>query len=81
LKKPLSEKPAYPSKRVRHPTGAIENYQAVQLYTEQRSMDRGVTPPRPAAGGAIIFSGGAVAVHREIWRFPRLLAILSVSEE
>ena len=53
----------------------------VRLY--QRSTDRGVTPHRPAAGrgGVKIFSGGAVAVHREIWRFSRLLAILSIFEE
>ena len=53
------------------------------LHADQRSRDHGVTPPRPAPrrGGAEIFSGGAVAVHREIWRFPRLRTILSVFEE
>jgi len=53
------------------------------------NRDRGIAvshrtaPHRPAAGrgGAEIFSGGAVAVHREIWRFPRLLAVLSVFQE
>ena len=56
------------------------NLRVYDLATKyQAEIDRSrchTAPPRSAPP-----RGGAVAVHREIWRFPRLLAVLSVFQE